>query len=152
MPTIGGSTWWGLAALAVAAAFAAGDLRTGSSQRRAQDTRDLLQGTWLREYRDDGTQVRRVLTLEPDGGFREQTRVRDGTGRDSEFVNEGTWLFDGTNLKRKYTLVNGRPPSRLHLPFATFEIRFETRNEFVGIDHVHRNQVLYRRVGAGTQP
>ena len=63
----------------------------------------------------------------------------------------GTWFHDGTNLKRKYTVMNGQPSSRLKLPFATFEIRFASRNEFVGTDHVHRNTVRYERVSPQTE-
>ena len=50
------------------------------------------------------------------------------------------------SLKRKYASMDGRPASRLNLPFAAFELKFESRNEFVGIDNVHKNQVRYRRV------
>jgi hypothetical protein len=148
---------WGVAALAVGLALASRDAPAppgaeASLERRVEDTEQLLHGTWLREYTADGATVRRVLVLAPDGGFREAARVVDKAGQATEFVHEGTWLFDGTNLKRKYTLMNGKPPSRLNLPFATFEIRFETRNEFVGVDHIHRNRIEYRRVGAETQP
>src|SRR5688500_8094099 len=71
------------------------------------ETEDLLQGTWLREYSADGTRVRRILVLAPGGAFRESARVVDAAGAVTEFAHEGTWLYDGTNLKRKYTLVNG---------------------------------------------
>ena len=117
-----------------------------------QETAELLQGTWLREYTADGMQVRRVLVLTPEGAFRETARVTDAAGAVTRFEHEGTWLYDGTNLKRKYTSVNGKPPSRLRPPFATFEISFETRNEFVGVDHVHRNNIRYRRMAPDTQP
>ncbi|MDB5750432.1 MAG: hypothetical protein JWP65_853 [Ramlibacter sp.] len=118
----------------------------------ADDTRQRLQGTWLREYEAKGIRARRVLVLEPDGAFREKVRATDGAGRATEQAHEGTWLFDGTNLKRKYTLMNGRPPSRLNLPLATFQIAFETPNEFLGVDHIHGNKVRYRRVAAGMEP
>jgi hypothetical protein len=147
----------GLAALAVALALASQQPapppgQEASLEKRVEDTEQLLQGTWLREYTADGAKVRRVLVLAPDGGFREVARVVDATGGATEFVHEGTWLFDGTNLKRKYTMMNGKPPSRLNVPFATFEIRFETRNEFVGLDHIHRNRIEYRRVLPETLP
>jgi hypothetical protein len=148
---------WGLAALAVALALASQQPpvppgEEASLEKRVEDTEQQLQGTWLREYVADGVKVRRVLVLAADGGFREAARAVDGAGRATEFVHEGTWLFDGTNLKRKYTLMNGKPPSLLNLPFATFEIRFETRNEFVGLDHIHRNRIEYRRVRPETLP
>jgi len=150
------SVLWGAAALAVAALFAMHEgTRPGAGGmpvRSAQDTEDLLQGTWLREYTVDGVKVQRVLTLASGGRFRESVRAVDANGAETRLLNEGTWLFDGTNLKRKYTLVDGEPPSRLNLPFATFEIVFETRNAFRGMDHVHRKSIQYRRLGPQERP
>jgi hypothetical protein len=117
-----------------------------------EETAQLLPGTWLREYAEDGVQVRRLLTLEPRGAFHEVARVTGSDGQVTQFVHEGTWLYDGTNLKRRYTLMNGEPPSRLRVPFATFAIVFETRNAFTGVDHVHGITVRYRRVEDGTEP
>ena len=111
-----------------------------------QEVSEQLQGTWLREYAEGGFRVRRILVLEPDSRFSERVRITDTSGVVTEHRHEGTWLYDGTNLKRKYTSMDGRPPSRLNLPFAAFELKFESRNEFVGIDNVHKNQVRYRRV------
>ena len=111
-----------------------------------QEVQEQLQGTWLREYAEGGFRARRILVLDPDSRFRELVRITDAAGVVTEHIHEGTWLYDGTNLKRKYTSMDGRPPSRLNLPFATFELKFESRNEFVGIDNVHKNQVRYRRV------
>lgn len=117
-----------------------------------QDTAQQLHGTWLRESDDAQIRARRILVLQPDGVFREKVRIVESSGKATEQEHQGTWIYDGTNLKRKYTLMNGEPPSRLNLPFATFEIRFETRNEFVGVDHIHGNRIRYRRVGPETQP
>jgi hypothetical protein len=125
---------------------------TATLSPAALDRRDLLPGTWLREYDEGGVQVRRVLELAPDGAFRESVRIAEPLGRVTRMEHEGTWLYDGTNLKRRYTRMNGEPPSRLKLPFATFEIAFQTRNDFVGVDHVHRVRVEYRRVAAATLP
>lgn len=151
------SILWGLAALAIGALFAIqGSVRPvaapAGTVRSVQDTEDLLEGAWLREYTADGMKIRRVLTLAADGSFREAVRAVDPFGAETHLVHEGTWFYDGTNLKRRYTLMNGKPPSRLNVPFATFEIAFETRNEFRGIDHIHRNRILYRRVNADAQP
>lgn len=118
----------------------------------AEQTAELLPGTWLREYGEKGVQVRRLLRLDAKGGFRETAKVTDPSGQVTRFEHEGTWIYDGTNLKRRYTLMNGKPPSRLNLPFATFEIAFDSRNEFRGVDHIHRNRIHYRRVTAGTSP
>ena len=115
-------------------------------------TAEMLPGTWLREYGEKDVRVRRLLTLEPQGAFREVAFVTEASGAVTRFVHEGTWLYDGTNLKRRYTLVNGEPPSRLNVPFATFQIAFESSNEFTGVDHIHAHTVHYRRVRAGTEP
>lgn len=122
------------------------------TEEAVRDTEQQLQGTWLREYAADGVQVRRVLTLAPGGAFRERARAVEVNGRATEFVHEGTWLFDGTNLKRKYTSVDGKPPSRLNVPFATFAITFDGRNAFRGVDHVRGHEVRYRRTSPDAQP
>ena len=117
-----------------------------------EDTEQKLAGTWLREFSENGVASRRILVLQPDGAFHESVRIVDASGAVTEQAHEGTWIYDGTNLKRKYTLMNGKPPSRLNLPFATFAIHFETRNEFVGVDHIHGNRIRYQRVSSDTKP
>lgn len=103
---------------------------------------DLLPGTWLREYTEQGVQVRRLLTLDAQGDFREVSRVTDPAGRVTQYVHEGKWVFDGTNLKRRYTSIR--------VPFATLSIVFDTRNAFTGVDHIHGHTVHYERVQDGT--
>lgn len=112
----------------------------------------LLPGTWLREFQAEGATTRHVLALGADHHFRESVRVTDAAGHAATYLHEGTWLFDGTNLKRKYTAINGQPPSRLNLPFATFQVTFDSPREFRGIDHIHGNRIAYRRVPDDTQP
>lgn len=114
------------------------------------DPEALLPGTWLRESRTEGITTRHLLTLEPDHRFREAVRVIDASGRATDYAHAGTWLYDGTNLKRKYTSMNGQPPSRLNLPFATFQITFDSPREFRGVDHIRGNRIEYRRVPADT--
>ena len=137
------------AGLLVAAAWLLGGCEERLSE---EDNAQKLHGTWLRETEDGGVRARRILVLQADGAFQEKVRIIDSAGQATEQQHAGTWIYDGTNLKRKYTLMNGQPPSRLNLPFATFEIRFETRNEFVGIDHIHGNRIRYQRVGPETKP
>ncbi|MGE4241036.1 hypothetical protein [Ramlibacter sp.] len=121
----------------------------GSTNVRAEhETATMLEGTWLREYSEADVRVRRLLRLAPGGEFRESVRVVDAAGQVHRMEHEGQWLYDGTNLKRKYTLMDGKPPSRLNVPFATFEVSFATRDEFTGVNHVYRNTVRYRRVEA----
>jgi hypothetical protein len=140
------------AALAIALLLATCDGNLGTWLEPQADAAAQLHGTWLREVQEKGTRARRVLTLAPDGAFRETVRVVDARGGVTLHEHLGTWFFDGTNLKRKYRLMDGEPPSRLNLPFATFQIAFESRNEFVGIDHIHGNRIRYQRVPEDTQP
>jgi len=125
--------------------------RSVGMEQGMPDIEQQLQGTWLREYTTQGVKARRILTLQLDGSFRERVRVVDEAGGITDYDHEGTWLYDGTNLKRKYTLMNGKPPSRLNLPFATFQISFENSDEFLGIDHIRGHRVRYRRVAPETQ-
>ena len=118
----------------------------------AQDVQERLVGTWLREYADGGVKVRRVLILESDGHFSETSRITQGDVARAEHAHAGDWLFDGTNLKRRYTSVDGKQPSAPTIPFATFEVRFPSRNEFVGFDRVRKLEVVYQRVAEGTRP
>ncbi len=113
---------------------------------QVQTVQGDLPGSWLREYQERGIRVRRLLMLDADGQFSEQVRITDASGAVTEQTHSGTWLYDATNLKRKYTRMNGQPPSRLNLPFAAFELRFLSKNEFLGLDRVHGNEVRYRRV------
>ncbi len=138
------------AMLALAALFAR--FHDTAGDQPAQDTATRLSGTWAREYSSEGVRVRRVLSLQSRGAFREEVEIVDAQGRLTRQAHEGTWLYDGTNLKRKYTLVNGEPPSRLRLPFATFQISFESANEFTGVDHVRGHRIHYRRLGFEAAP
>jgi len=115
------------------------------------DVEERLHGAWLRNSMQEGINSRRILELRADGSFRERVRLTDRSGVETEFVHEGTWLYDGTNLKRKYTVMNGKPPSRLNLPFATFAISFVSKDEFQGVDHIRGHKVQYTRVAADTE-
>ncbi len=118
----------------------------------AQAVQQRLVGTWLREYEEDGVKIRRVLVLEPGGRFTERSRGAEAAAAEIQHNHTGDWLFDGTNLKRRYTSVDGRPPAAPAVPFATFELKFLSRNEFVGVDRVRGREVRYRRVAEGTLP
>lgn len=119
----------------------------------ADEAGDLLPGTWLREYSEEGFDVRRVLVIDRRGEFRELSHVVEPGGKQDDFVNEGTWQFDGAKLKRKYDVINGQSPSRLNTPLVVLPISFHTRNEFAGVDPVHGGHaIVYQRVAPGTQP
>ena len=118
----------------------------------ADDVRERLVGTWLRDYEESGTRVRRILVLEPDGHFRETSRSLGPSEEGVRHVHEGDWLYDGTNLKRRYTLMDGQPVSAPTMPFAAFQIRFTGSHEFTGVDNVRRRELRYQRVPDGTGP
>lgn len=113
-------------------------------------TRERLVGHWLRDYHEGTLHVRRLLVLREDGQFHESVRAVDANGQATELENRGEWLFDGTNLKRRYKLLDGKTISAPFSPFATFEIRFESSRAFMGLDHVHKRSVHYQRVNDGT--
>ena len=115
-------------------------------------TEQRLVGTWLREYVQDGTPVRRVLVLGSDGKFQERYRASGSGDADIAQAHAGDWVFDGTNLKRHYTVVDGKPATRANVLFATLEIRFPSKHEFIGVDRVRKREVRYQRVDEGTQP
>lgn len=119
----------------------------------ADAVRQRLVGTWLRDYEDQGTRVRRILVLEQQGRFQEMSVVTGvGAAAVTESRGEGEWMFDGTNLKRHYRSINGKPVAAPIMPYATFELSFPSKTEFVGIDHVHKREVRYERVPDGTLP
>lgn len=113
---------------------------------------DRLLGAWLREFEEKGVAVRRVLVLETDGKFSEKVRIVEAGGAVTAQVHTGLWFYDGTNLKRKYTSMNGKPPAAPTISFVTFELKFVSKNEFIGIDRVRRREVRYQRVPLETAP
>jgi hypothetical protein len=138
----------------LAAAMALTGLLLGACNSPPADSPDeavqqLLVGSWLRQYEHDGAQIRRLLVLEPDGLFRETARVVDRGGVVTEHAHAGEWTYDGTNLKRRYTSFDGKQPSAPTMPYATFQLRFESRNEFVGTDNVRKRELHYQRVAQG---
>jgi hypothetical protein len=138
-------------AVLAAAALGAGCIHPPDDTPERQ-VQERLVGTWLREYREETTNVRRVLVLEEGGSFREMAAVKPQDGTPVQYLHSGEWLFDGTNLKRRYTLMNGERPAAPVVPFATFEVSFPSNDEFLGVDHVHHREVRYQRVADGTLP
>jgi hypothetical protein len=116
----------------------------------ADAVQQQLVGSWLRDYTQDGAQVRRLLVLADDGRFLETARVVDASGAVTEHAHAGQWTFDGTNLKRRYTSFDGKQPAAPMLPYVTYQLKFESRYEFVGIDNVRKREVHYSRVQPGT--
>jgi len=104
-----------------------------------------LPGHWVRVDEQEPSVIQKSLVFSQAGEFSETTLLSLSNGETQSHRHSGTWLFDGVNLKRKYNFVDGRAPSRMNLPFVTFEIHFISRNEFQGIDHIHNNQIHYVR-------
>lgn len=116
----------------------------------AEAVQQQLVGSWLREYTQEGARVRRLLVLGEDGLFTETARVVDAAGVVTDHSHAGQWTFDGTNLKRRYTSFDGKQPSAPTLPYVTYQLKFESRYEFVGTDNVRKREVRYSRVAQGT--
>ena len=116
------------------------------------EVRERLVGTWLRDYDENGTHVRRVLVLAPDGHFREMSLTLGPQEAGARHEHEGDWVYDGTNLKRKYTRIDGKPPGAPTVPFAAFQIAFTGSHDFTGTDNVRHRELHYHRVPDGTLP
>ena len=146
-------TYWKLGCLGAVVALG-GLCLAGCDSPPADSPLDTVQqrlvGSWLRDYEQDGAHVRRLLVLDADGHFTETARVTGRGGTVTAHSNAGEWLYDGTNLTRKYLSSDGKPMSRLTLPFATFALHFESNREFVGVDNLHKLEVRYQRVEQGT--
>lgn len=118
----------------------------------SSEIRERLVGTWLRDYDENGTQVRRVLVLEPGGRFREMSRTLGPKEAGTQHAHEGEWVYDGTNLKRRYTRMDGKPPAAPTVPFVAFQIEFTGSHDFTGTDNVRHRELRYHRVPDGTEP
>ena len=127
-------------------------VQMASMAQDIDDVQQRLAGSWLRDDEEDGAHVRRVLVLQPGGRFAETSKATQGDAVLAQHAHSGDWLFDGTNLKRRYALIDGRQPSAPTFPYAAFELRFESRNVFIGTDNIHKRQVRYQRVADGTLP
>jgi hypothetical protein len=139
---------------AVAAVALTGFLLAACSGPPADSPVDAVQhqlvGSWLRQYTQEGARVQRLLVLGEDGLFTETARVVDAAGAVTGHAHAGQWTFDGTNLKRRYTSFDGKQPSAPTLPYVTYQLKFESRYEFVGTDNVRKREVHYSRVAQGT--
>ena len=122
------------------------------AEARKVATRQRLVGTWLREADQDGIRIRRVVSLAADKSFRELAKITSPDGSVVTESHSGDWFFDGTNFKRKYTHLDGKPLSSSRMTFATFRLEPSTADEIVGVDDVRGLRVTYRRVPPGTTP
>lgn len=135
-----------LALLLVLPAFLLAACDSSPEDTLVDDVQQRLVGSWQREYDQEGAHVKRLLELNADGHFTETARVVEPDGAVTEHLHTGEWIFDGTNLKRKYLSADGKPLSRLTLPYATFALKFDSNREFVGTDNIRKREVRYQRV------
>jgi hypothetical protein len=138
--------------LLLSAALLAAGCDPTPGQAGREEIQEQLVGTWLREYEQDGARVRRILVLEPDGRSHENSRNLGPAAAGERHQHEGRWLFDGTNLKRHYSLIDGKPTATPTVPFAAFQIEFTGSHEFTGTDNVRHRRLRYERVADGTEP
>jgi len=106
----------------------------------------FLRGTWSREYVEENFSIQKTLSLKTNGDFVEKVSISAPNLEPELHEHSGTWFYDGTNIKRTYLLMDGRAPSRLNLPYVTFEVKIKSKNEFLGIDHIHHHEVRYVRL------
>jgi hypothetical protein len=115
---------------------------------QVRDVKRRLVGTWVTESEEHGGVTRRVLTLELDGHTRETLQVVAATGASSVQSRDGEWFFDGVNLKRKYTYVDGKPLTNVYFIYETHELKSVTESEFVAASKVGRGEIRLHRAGA----
>lgn len=126
-----------------------GCLLTGCEDRQTRDVKARLVGTWVVESPEHGGVARRVLRLQADGHVTETVRlVAPGGAADLE-LREGEWFFDGLNLKRKYTYVDGKPLTNAHFIYETYELKSVTASELVASSNVGRGEVRLKRDESG---
>jgi len=114
-----------------------------------RDVKERLAGTWFTESQEHGGIARRELTLETDGHLKETVRLVAPNGASRIESREGEWFFDGENLKRKYTYVDGKPLTNAHFIYETHELKSVTASELVASSKVGRGEVRLKRVPAG---
>jgi len=105
---------------------------------------ELRIGKVLIDTRHDGMQARRLLTLRPNGSFLETVHVVDAGGAATDFVHEGTWLYDGTNLKREEGAV-GFASLRGGTVAGDHDVIFAGPEERLILSHRAENRMIFAR-------
>lgn len=70
------------------------------------------------------------------------------SGASNTELREGEWFFDGANLKRKYTYVDGKPLTNAHFIYETHELKSVTSSELVASSSVGRGELRLKRDAA----
>lgn len=126
-------------------------LVTACEDRQTRDVKARLVGTWFVESQEHGGIVRRILTLQADGHVTETVRLVAPSGASDVQSREGEWFFDGVNLKRKYTYVDGKPLTNAHFVYETYALKSVTASELVASSNVGRGEVRLKRDESGRQ-
>ncbi|MBC5768339.1 hypothetical protein [Ramlibacter albus] len=119
---------------------------------QTRDVKARLVGTWFAESQEHGGVARRALTLEAGGHLKESVRIIAPNGASDLESREGEWFFDGVNLKRKYTYVDGQPLTNAHFIYDTHELRSVTASELVAVSNVGRGELRLKREQGGVRP
>ncbi|HVE53809.1 MAG TPA: hypothetical protein VNB23_10560 [Ramlibacter sp.] len=106
----------------------------------------------MREAPEHGGMARRALRLQADGRVHETIRTVAPNGAAATESREGEWFFDGVNLKRKYTAVDGKLFTNADFIYETHELKSVTATEFVAASNVGAGEVRFRREEGGAKP
>ena len=124
---------------------------TACEDPQTRDVKARLVGTWSTESAEHGGVARRVLSLQADGRVRETVRIVAPSGASDLNSRDGEWFFDGVNIKRKYTYVDGKPLTNAHFIYETHELKSLTESELVAASNVGRGELRFRREAPGTE-
>ena len=127
-------------------------LAAGCDDPHSRDVKARLVGTWVAESREHGGMARRELTLQDDGRLKETVRIIAPSGASDSHSRAGEWFFDGVNLKRKYTYVDGEPLTNAHFIYETHELKSVTPSELVAGSNVGRGELRFKREGTAEKP
>lgn len=63
-------------------------------------------------------------------------------------THAGEWAFDGTNFKRKYMRLNGKPLSNANFTYVTYAVKAFQQDKFVGVDNIRSTEARFTRTEA----
>jgi hypothetical protein len=117
-----------------------------SSKKSVADVQQRFIGKWLEEFSNEGVQIKNIVTLETGGNFTEVGMSLEPSGVTKEEKRAGEWSFDGVNLKRKYTSLNGRLLTNAQFGYVTHAVKSLKQNEFIGVDNIKTQEIRFSRV------
>jgi hypothetical protein len=117
-----------------------------SSKHNVEDVQQRLIGRWLEEFSNEGIHIKNIVTLDQAGNFTELGKSFELSGATKEEKRAGEWSFDGVNLKRKYTSLNGRLLINAQFGYVTHAVKSLKQNEFIGVDNIKAQEIRFSRV------